>query len=233
MSLLRRKPQPHELRIQVLNPAGMTPDDEMMVDLMRRFPPRTELRTGDLCQLTEVPYHLSGEGPYPNIWEVRAVYSRWQQMLHDIVHQNPGMLDWAVVQIELSTKLPPNRYRDPVVYAHAYPHGQWPSSAEFFPEYCLRKLPLVAPTEDWAPILDEFSSPFVGYDPKNFGAGVVIDLAPDIYGDQRQRRRPLCFEEESFHVACLLGLEETCMVPAANADLRHDIINYDDRESEY
>lgn len=211
--------KPHEMRIQVLNPAGMTPEDAAFVDLLAKYPPRTNFASGDLAMLLEVPRHLSGEGPYPNIWEVRAVYSRWQFTLHNLVHQSGGMFDWAITQIEVARRLPPNRYREAVVYAHAFPHGEWPSSAEWFPESCLKRLVLKAPTEDWHPILDEFSSPFVGYDEKSFGSGIVFDLAPDIYADQRAKTRPLGFEEDAFHKACLLGLEEHCMVPSATENL--------------
>lgn len=207
-------PKPHDLRLQVINPGGMTPEDAAFVELLRKYPPRTNFASGDLAMLLEVPKHLTGQGPFPNIWEVRAVYSRWQFMLHNLVHESGGMFDWAITQIEVARRLPPNRYCEPVIYAHAFPHGEWPSSAEWFPADCLKRLMLKAPTEDWQPILDEFSSPFVGYDNAAFGSGIVFDLAPDVYGDQRQRTRPLVFEEGAFHKACLLGLEEHCMVPS-------------------
>ncbi len=211
--------KPHEMRIQIINPGGMTPEDAAFVDLLRKYPPKTRMASGDLAMLLEVPRHLSGQGPFPNIWEVRAVYSRWQFLMHQLVHQSGGAFDWAVAQIEVARRLPPNRYREAVVYAHAFPHGEWPSSAEWFMEANLKRLVIKAPTEDWQPILDEFSSPFVGYDLEAFGVGVVFDLAPDIYGDQRQKTRPLIFEEEAFHKACLLGLEEHCMVPSATESL--------------
>lgn len=227
--MLFRKKVP-ELRIQVLNPAGMTPEDAVFAELLMKYPPRTNLSAGDLCRLVSIPSAFAGDGPFPNIWEVRAVYSMWQRMLHDFVNKNGGAFDWALTQIEVAQHLPPNRYREPVVYAHAFPHGEWPSSAEWFPEYCLERMPLVAPTPAWEPILDEFSSPFRGYDPAQVGTGIVLDLAPDIYGDQRPRTRPLVFEEDAFHKVCLLGLEEACMVPATNASLLHDpISNYYDR----
>lgn len=212
-------PAEHELRVQLINPAGMTPEDEAFLSLLSEYPPNTRMKVGDLAKLLEVPRHLAGQGPYPNVWEIRLVISRYQFELHRIVHQTGGLFDFAVAQIEASKRLPPHRYNDPVFYAHAFPHGQWPSSAEWFPSWCLKKLVLRAPTENWEPILDEFSTPYMGYDPRDFGAGVVFDLAPDIYADQRQKQRPLGFEEDSFHRACLLGLEEACMVPSADGDL--------------
>lgn len=217
--------KPHELRIQVINPHGMTPEDAAFVSMLAEYPPKTKFQSGDLAMLVSVPKHFhSGltftePGAVPNIWEVRAVYSRFQFELHRLVHQTGGMFDWAISQIEMSRRLPPNRYREAVIYAHAFPHGQWPSTAEWFPEWCLKRLMLKAPTPDWQPILDEFSTPYVGYDPRDFGAGVVFDLAPDIYGDQRGKTQPLVFEEESFHRAALVGLEEKCMVPSDIHDL--------------
>jgi len=227
--LLGRR-QPHELRLTLLNPAGMTPDDHAFVELLRKYPPRTNMKAGDICELTHLPPEYVGQGPFPNFWEVRATYSRWQLRLHDFVQKNGAWkLDWAVAQIEAmrairyteeDSHLPP-KYTDSFVYAHAFPHGEWPSSATWFPEWCLRKTPLIAPTEGWEPILDEFSSPFVGYDPEQFAAGVVLDLAPDVYKDGRNRTRPLEFEEGAFHLACLLGLEERCMVPSMSAEEIH------------
>lgn len=210
---------PHELRIQVLNPMGMTPNDEAFVSLMLEYPPNTKFKTGDLAMLKVVPRHLDGHGPYPNIWEVRNVVSRYQLMLHNLVHQSGGMFDWAVNMMEVTRRLPPNRRNEPVIYAHAFPHGEWPSSAEWFPEWCLKRLVLRGPTEEWEPILDEFQSKFVGYDADAFGAGVVLDMAPDIYGDQRAKKRPLTFEEDAFHRTCLVGLEEACMVPSVDGEI--------------
>ena len=224
--LLGRK-QPHELRLTMLNPAGMTPDDHAFVELLRKYPPRSGLKSGDICELINLPPSYAGQGPFPNFWEVRATYSRWQLRLHDFVQKHGAWrIDWAVAQIEAmrmsrfddEDSLMPPKYTDSFIYAHAFPHGEWPSSAMWIPEWCLRKTPLIAPTEAWEPILDEFSSPFVGYDESKFGAGVVLDLAPDVYGDQRTRTRPLSFEEGAFHLACLLGLEERCMVPSVSAD---------------
>ncbi len=218
--------KPHELRIQVINPHGMTPDDAAFVELLQQYPPRTQFQSGDLAMLLEVPRHLTQvEARFPNIWEVRAVYSRYQFELHRLVHQTGGMFDWAIAQIEMSRRLPPNRYCEAVVYAHAFPHGQWPSSAEWFPEWCLKRLMLRAPTPEWEPILDEFESPYHGYDPRDFGAGVVFDMAPDIYGDGRHHVHPLGFEEDSFHRIALMGLEEKCMVPSESHDLGSSTID--------
>lgn len=211
---------PHELRIQVLNPQGMTPEDEAFVSLMLEHPPKTNFKTGDLAQLEMVPRHLEGQGPFPNIWEVRNVVSRYQLELHNFIHQSGGKLDFAVSMMETSRRVPLNRRLDAVVYAHAFPHGEFPSSAEWFPEYCLKRLMLRGPTQEWEPILDEFSSPFVGYDPDMFSAGIVFDMAPDIYGDQRGKKKPLSFEEETFHRTCLVGLEEMCMIPSTDGELQ-------------
>lgn len=211
---------PHELRIQVLNPHGMTPDDEAFVSLLLEHPPVTNFKTGDLAMLEMIPRHLQHEGTLPNIWEVRNVVSRYQLELHTLMHQGGGKLDHAVALMEATRRVPPRRRNSAVVYAHAFPHGEWPSSAAWFPEYCLRRLMLRAPTEEWAPILDEFSSPFVGYDADLYGAGIVLDMAPDIYGDQRTKKKPLSFEEDAFHRAALFGLEELCIVPSTAEELQ-------------
>jgi hypothetical protein len=217
--------KPHELRIKLLNPHGATPEDTAIIETLASVPPKTKFQPGDLALLIEVPKHLQHVELVPRMWEVRFVVSRYQFEFHRLLHQTGGMHDFAIAQIEAARRLPRNRWADPVVYAHAFPHGEWPSSAEWFPGHCLQRLTMRAPTEEWEPILDEFSSPFVGYDPSMFGAGVVLDLAPDIYGDQRNRKRPLVFEEDAFHRVCLFGLEEESMVAVPPYEL--DLAAYD------
>jgi hypothetical protein len=220
--------KPHELRIKILNPHGTTPEDEAIIDTLASVPPKTKFQTGDLALLQEVPRHLQHVEAIPRMWEVRFVVSRYQFEMHRLLHQTGGMLDYVIAHVETTRRVPRHKQEDPIVYAHAFPHGEWPSSAEWFPGHCLQRLALRAPTEDWEPILDEFSSPFLGYDSSLFGAGVVLDLAPDIYGDQRPKRRPLGLEESAFHRVCLLGLEEESMVAVPPHELDTEQSNYFD-----
>lgn len=221
--------RPHELRYQILNPEGMTPDDVQFVELMAKYPPITKFQSGDLARLVEVPNHLRGQGPLPGVWLVQAVYSRYQFALYQLVQQHRGYLDWTIMQIEVARRLLPTERRETLLYAKAFPEGQWVTS-ELFPEDCLYRSPLKAPIRDgWEPTLDELSTPFLGYAQTE---GIVLDFAPDIYKDERYVQRPLVIEEGAFHQACLLGMEELCMVPSVHEGSfrQHgsDIFDYDD-----
>lgn len=99
----------------------------------------------------------------------------------------------------------------PVIYAHGWPHGNFPDTAAWFmnPKQ-LTKMNLLDETQPWEPLLDEFQTPLVGFDTD---APFSLDIAPDNYAGGVSKRRPLNHEEATFHTACLLGLEEYIMVP--------------------
>lgn len=205
------KPVP-ELRFQTLNPYGRSPDDEIFLQMLQQYPPRTAFKSGDLVSLLFVPDHLRGQGPLPAKWKVRAVYSKWQMVMFDLVEKHGGYLPWPLMLTEATRYIPIGlERRESIVMGHPFPEGHWVNALERLPEECLKKDIFQAPTPDWALVLDELKTPFLGHE-RDWG--ITHDGNPSIYADQRQRARPLSFEENAFHLACLYGKEEEYMVPS-------------------
>jgi len=211
-----------------LNEYGPSEAELEIIDNMDSYPPDTKFKQGDIAFLKSPPPWLRWEmaGPkwahfgIPQVWQVRFVISTFQFEMHRMVHEHAEMglgLDQAHNFLEEGPgSLPRHHYRNPIVYAHAFPHGYYPNTCHWFPERVLKRLVLRAPTENWEPILDEFNTPFTGYDPTRFNAGFVLDMAPDRYDIAQDLQRPLTAEEGSFHSACLLGLEQHMVNPMLN-----------------
>lgn len=191
-------------------------DIEILNEMVDWFP-RTHLKTGDLVVLNPTKdnllrYSMSGD---PQTWQIRFVVSAYQFELHNIIQRYPNAsFDQALVSLEGRGMVRPHQYRMPVVYAHGFPHGLWPDSARWFPGHALKKLVLRAPNQHWPGILDEFKTPFYGYDTDLIRSRFVMDLAPDLYS-RGKGGKPLSHEEETFHSACLMGLEHNLVFPAS------------------
>lgn len=190
-----------------------TPDEMDIIKNLREFPPRTNLGRGDLVMLKHLPTKQWLDfTKVPRVWQVRFVVSAYQFHMHSIVHEDPSVgLDQAVAMLEQN--LHHHRYEQPMVYCHAFPHGHYPNTAQWFPEHALRQIVLRAPNENWELLLDEFQTPFYGFDTDYLRGRFVFDMAPDLYGRAKNNNKPLRPEEETFHSACLLGLEEIMMKP--------------------
>lgn len=191
-----------------------TPDELEILRSMQDFPPRSNLGRGDLVMLRHTPTRtwLDISDRIPRVWQVRFVVSAYQFHIHSNLQSQPHLgLDQITDMV--SQGLHVHHYERPMVYCHAFPHGHYPNTAQWFPEHTLRQLVLRAPNEQWHSILDEFKTPFYGYDPEYIRGRFVFDMAPDLYGEALTKNRPLSAEENTFHSACLLGLEETMMRP--------------------
>lgn len=193
----------------------------------------------------------------PSTWEIRFVISAWTYelyahivaeasgatghigLLHTIrtsgIDEDTGNVDELVIdrieeEFALNSSLMSYDYCKPVIYAHGWPHGAYPNTAAwFFNPKLLSKLNLVNPTEHWEPLLDAFKTPFAGYESEH-GLGFVFDIAPDHYAGGVNLKGPLTHEEDAFHTASLLGLEEYVMTPLTLAkeplrvDRQHPLI---------
>lgn len=195
--------------------AEPTPEDiEIILDL-DSYPPKTNMKPGDLVTLKRtrdniLRYSMSGD---PQAWQIRFVVSAYQFEMHNIVQRFPDInVDQATCIMEERSRVLQSHYRAPVVYVHGFPHGLWPDSARWFPGHVLKKLVLRAPNQHWPVILDEFKAPLYGYDTDLIRSRFVLDLAPDLYS-RGQGGRPLSHEEETFHSACLMGLEHNLVQP--------------------
>lgn len=195
-----------------LNQHGPSPDEFDFLDNMAAYPPRTTFKTGDLALLRRkyleedtITSHVT-----PRMWQVRFVVSRYQYEMHQIIQRHPGVgFDHAHDHLGI----PEKKYRDAVIYAHAFPHGIYPNSCRWFGYRELKRMMLRAPTEEWAPILDEFETPFLGYNDGGIGTSFHFDLAPDRYDIAQNKQSPLSFEEDTFHSACMFGFEKMMVAP--------------------
>lgn len=202
------------LPVIYLNEFGPTPDEFEFLDNMREYPPKTKFKPGDIGAV-RAELLIGIIDSFPRIWQIRFVVSKYQYHMHEILHRYPGIgFDHAHEFLPMDDRL----FCDPMLYAHAFPHGLYPNTCQWFEGFELKRMPLRAPTENWEPILDEFETPFLGYDTSGLGASFHLDLAPDRYDIAQRRKNPLSFEEETFNSMCNFGLEETMVVPAVSDD---------------
>ncbi|RLA42158.1 MAG: hypothetical protein DRQ64_00250 [Gammaproteobacteria bacterium] len=203
------------LRLQQLN--DLSDRDHDYLRLMERHPARTEFKHGDICYLQRITPRLL-ENPYfsehgiPRFWKVQFVVSTYQFELHNAMQSTGFGGDQAVAYLDsVDFDYDNCRSQAPVIYAHGFPHGDNPNTAEWFSEKVLKRMCLRTQDVDWEPVLDEFKTPFYGYDKNLIQAGFALDMAPDHYADGLNLRRPLRHEEDAFEIAASMGLEERMM----------------------
>jgi hypothetical protein len=217
----------YELPIHILDQRSMTQADEEILSAMTEYPPATNLKKGDLVYLTETtPYTRISRIGVPRLWQVRLVISAWTFELHRIAqdpYHKPAGIDYAIGVLE-AQNFPRSKWRKPIVYAHGYPHGNWPDTASWFPERVLRKITFREATQPWERILDEAQAPFRGYDASQLVVPYTFDLAPDMYSAGENLGRPFSFEQDTAHTIALLGGEEILFRPLKKElDREHDI----------
>lgn len=212
------------MQLVYLNDYGPTPEELEVIGSMHDYPPLTKFGVGDIAALRSIPPKVRWfMEMIPKVWQVRLVVSSFQYEMHAVMHTYPELgLDQATSMVEMSG-LSRSKYQNPIVYAHGFPHGHYPNSAHWFPEHCLQRIALRSSHAGWENVLDEFKTPFHGFDPAQLHAGFVFDLAPDRYDAGMDLQRPLSFEEESFHSACLLGLEHHMMIPMESPVLKRGV----------
>lgn len=204
-----------DLPITIIDPRSLTLADEEMLVAMMEHAPQTTFKPGDLAYLTEVPpYVRNTRRLVPRLWQVRFIISAWQHELMMLVQTEPGLrgIDHAITKLD-QHGFAPSKYRKPMLYCHAFPHGLYPDSAAWMPERVLRKITFRESNQEWPLILDEAKAPFVGYDTNKLLAPYTYDLAPDLYANGENLGRPFSFEEATVHTAALLGMEEVMFRP--------------------
>jgi len=221
----------YELPIHVLDSKGLTSADEEILLAMSEYPPKTNLKKGDLVYLTEpTPYtRVNARLGIPRLWQIRLVISAWTFELHRIAQDpyvRPAGIDYAISVLE-SQNFPRRKWQTPIIYAHGYPHGRWPDTASWFPERVLRRVTFREATQPWETILDEAKAPFRGYDASQLIVPYTFDLAPDMYSDGENIGGPFSFEHNTAHTIALLGGEEILFRPMKELDRDHDIFGRD------
>lgn len=238
--------------IHVIN--SLTPEEEIALWTMDRYMPNTRFKPGDHFMLKNaIEKHLHYRRPIPSTWEVRFVISAWAYEIYSswqvettgsghgfgivpLVQSNitpeSNYIIAELIEDEIVSNgiLHPSDYTLPVVYAHGWPHGAFPDTAAwFFRHKDLVKLNLTDTSQPWDELLQEFKTPYLGYETDGH-MNFSLDIAPDHYAGGVSKRAPLLHEEASFHTACLLGLEEYIMTPISAdkltrplLDVHHDV----------
>ena len=203
-----------DLPVQILDPDSLTMADEEMLAAMAEYVPNTKFKPGDLAYLTEAPPYLrSMRRLLPRVWQVRFIISKWAHELMQLSHAySVRGVDHAIALLD-KQHFDPNKYDQPVLYVHGYPHGLYPDSAAWVPERILRRVTLREQNQAWNTILDEAKAPFVGYDCHHLAAPYIFDQAPDMYSNGENLGKPFSFEEATTHTAALLGMEEVLFKP--------------------
>jgi hypothetical protein len=203
----------HGMRLQQIG--DLSDREHQFLWMMQEYPPESQLQHGDICYLDHVSPRLLHnphfvEFGFPRFWKVQFVVSAYQFEMHNAM-QNTGFGgDQAYTYLDAGG-FDFRRANEPVVYAHGFPHGDNPNTTQWFPETCLRKLCLRTEDVDWEPVLDEFRTPFHGYDHGSLRGGFVLDMAPDRYAEGLHLGGPLSHEEPTFHAAASVGLEAAMM----------------------
>jgi hypothetical protein len=216
--LIRSPDDPgYNMPIILVDPRSMRPEDEELLLALSQHAPRTKFRPGDIAMLDgHVPKKLVvTHERIPRMWEVRFVVSRWAMEAMLTVHSKLDVrgLDHLYEIIRSHGGLPEQAYRNPVIYAHGYPHGIYPNTAAWLSEWNLKKLAIRDPVIGWHEIVEESGAPFFGYDTSGLVAPFQFEVAPDKYSGGHNLQHPFMHEEPGVQTLCTMGLEEHLFDP--------------------
>jgi hypothetical protein len=206
----------YSLPINILgNEHTLSLHDEDLIAEMAKFRPRTRLREGDFVLLTSVPHYLKYRRILPRCWKVRFVVTRWAYELMSITLQHGGTLtlDHAKQQLERFSRMRPQDVRTPMIFAHGYPHGQYPDSAAWLPWELVRRTTFRELAMPWPEIVEEAGANYLGYDSDKLPTRFVFDVAPDNYAHGDDIGRPFRAEEPLVHTLHYAGLDEMLDLP--------------------
>lgn len=205
----------YELPISIVDPRGITENDEELIQAMAQHSPKTRFKAGDLGYLREVPFNLrTRNAVIPRIWKVRFVITAWAYELLATAMNHGGNIgmDRALSLLE-HINFNPMHTKKPMIYAHGYPHGVHPATAAWIPERALRRLVFREQNMPWYGVLEEAGANFYGYDTDKIPTSFHFSLAPDDYRSGSNIGKPFHHEEDVTHLLASNGLEEHMFVP--------------------
>ncbi len=215
----------YALPLHVLDERLLESTDEDLVKAIGRYKPQTRIRPGDLVLLAPpLPAYLARREKLPEVWKVRFVLSEWGWNLIRVIRQFALLgqdlgLDQAVSFIEGDRKSYSQHYHRPMFYAHGYPHGRWPDSAAWLPEFNLCRTIYNESNESWEQIVDRAGARYLGYDTSNDPSPLRLDLAPLNYQDGANIGKPFAPEEPLVHALACLGWEKRLFSEIKPAEL--------------
>lgn len=196
--------------------------DIALIEAVSYVAPDTSLGKSDICVLARPNRkQCMRRDPVANMWQIRFVISGWTYGAYLAAYKLQRDGTWhdclrahkndVFSMLQALNHVPPSQFRSAVIYAHAFPHGLYPDSAEWFYETHLRPYALRSSHEDWPLILDSAKALYVGHADQPLA--VSLDLAPDMYRDGENLGNPFSFEESTVHTLALLGHEEFMVKP--------------------
>lgn len=202
--------------ILLLDPAAVTEHDIEIIQALDQYPPQTEYQPGDLFYVRERPSYMNVKYrdplEMPQMWKVRFVISKWAWYLMSIIEtQGTDFVkgpDHAVALVDRA-KLKNIHYYDPVIYAHAYPHGTNPDSAAWFEErdskgrVIMERVYFREVLPAWPVILDEARAQYFPIDPGVSRAPFMWNQAPDLYQDGENIGKPFRHEDATVDAICM------------------------------
>lgn len=227
-------PNPEDERysvpVNIIDEPMLTWDDEEVITALAMYKPRTKLKAGDVVMLEYIPGHLRDTSTdyykhlLPRCWKIRFVITWWAYDLMHTAERLGGRVKISEVRQMLERAAGRHQQYDycrPMIYAHGYPHGQYPDTAAWLPEQCLRPLKYREANEQWPEIIDEAKSRYVGYNREKHPVPYALDLAPDNYRYGENIGRPFVPEELLVHTLVFDGFEEEMNIPIpVNGDRR-------------
>lgn len=206
----------YSLPINILDEHLSLADEELLM-AMTEERPRTRFREGDFVMLTRVPPYLASKREIvPRCWKIRFIVTRfayelWATFLHYGGALSPTQCEQLV---ENSPQFAPEHRWLPLIYAHGYPHGEYPDSTAWLPHTLLRRTIFNEHTMEWTSIIEEAGADYKGYDTNEINGHISLDLSPDNYRSGSNIGKPFRIEEPLMNVLCLhQGMEEQLRVP--------------------
>ncbi len=231
------------LPVNLVSERPLTLQDEELLYVLVRYPPRTRLREGDIVMLNKVPLYLRNKLPHeflPRFWKVRFVISRYAfDIVRMAIHRQGYItLTEAKALVEHYRINSQRDGRSPIVYMHGYPHGEYPDTAVWAYEHSVDPTIFREKSMIWEEIVHEAEAPFEGYDLEKIALPFTLDIAPDHYGKGQNIGHPFRKEEPLVQTMYNNGLEKLLEVPhvlygtdpIVPLDRDHDIYRKDNED---
>lgn len=228
----------YTLPVAILDEQQLSLNDEEIIAAMAIYKPRTRFKESDFVILTQVPSWLRQKPTVPRCWKIRFIVTKWAFELIRVATRYGNdkiTLHQAMAMLEQYKGFDEREYRNPMIYAHGYPHGEYPDSAAWLPEQLLRRTIYRESTMTWNHIIEEAGARYLGYDTEKIPTHFCLDLAPDNYSDGSNLGRPFVPEEPLVNTLHFVGLGEMLEVPyiigerdrVKQLDEDHDIYDED------
>jgi hypothetical protein len=220
----------YQLPIVITGSMDFSEDEAEIIRLMGEHEPNTMIRAGDIVKLKRVNFYVRNRFKdqrrrIPLYWKVRFVVSKWAREVHQYAQHYPGDMgmDSLAACIDVESQLDRTDFDTPTFFCHGLPHGQWPNSACWLEHGDIQIVPVTEFNPEWQQICHEAETTYLGHDVERMNRSFVFDLAPDLYGLGKNKKKPFEHEEDTVHTLCLMGQEKYLLGDRATGLDPHEI----------